>query len=198
MCGSKEYHIVEKGNKRIGFVGLAEKEWVMLMPEKRLSKLYYEDYLECAQRMHKKLKEEEHCDIIIALTHMRTHNDQALVDAFGEFDMVLGGHDHVLHTEYRNNSTYILKSGCEFREFCVVDLTPKGGKSSGISSGTQPFIDSANDELKDLVIPTYREKFSLKVHPVQVTSKWKLDPVMAEHVNECQALMKEKYGMPLF
>ncbi len=33
-------------------------------------------------------------DIVIALTHMRSHNDRKLAASVPEIDLVLGGHDH--------------------------------------------------------------------------------------------------------
>lgn len=35
------------------------------------------------------------CEIIIALTHMRTPNDLELAKNCSKIDLILGGHDHV-------------------------------------------------------------------------------------------------------
>ncbi len=40
------------------------------------------------------LRQEEHCDLVIALTHMRAPNDERLARSVAEIDVVLGGHDH--------------------------------------------------------------------------------------------------------
>jgi len=41
------------------------------------------------------LKDTQGCDIVIALTHMRTPNDIRLAKEVDEIDLILGGHDHV-------------------------------------------------------------------------------------------------------
>ena len=40
-----------------------------------MSKVKYEDFIECSHRLVKILKEEFKCDFIVALTHMRVPND---------------------------------------------------------------------------------------------------------------------------
>jgi len=50
--------------------------------------------METSRRLTKKLKEEEKCDLVIALTHMRTTNDAKLADE-SDVDIILGAHDHV-------------------------------------------------------------------------------------------------------
>ena len=35
------------------------------------------------------------CEIVIALTHMRTPNDIRLAENSPDIDLILGGHDHV-------------------------------------------------------------------------------------------------------
>ena len=79
--------------------------------------------------MATKLRNEEECDVILALTHMRVPNDQLLAKEVPEIDLILGGHDHfwivdgenvVEGKEASGNTCYsggirILKSGCDFR-----------------------------------------------------------------------------------
>lgn len=40
--------------------------------------MIYTDYCEAAKRMSARLREEQACDIVIALTHMRAPNDERL------------------------------------------------------------------------------------------------------------------------
>ena len=44
--------------------------------------------------MAEKLRKEEGCTLIIALTHMRIHNDRIFAEKVPGVDLVLGGHDH--------------------------------------------------------------------------------------------------------
>ena len=41
------------------------------------------------------VEEEEHCDLVIALTHMRLNNDRKVLKNTTTIDLFLGGHDHV-------------------------------------------------------------------------------------------------------
>lgn len=45
--------------------------------------------------MARSLKDTQGCDVVIALTHMRTPNDIRLAEEVDEIDLILGGHDHV-------------------------------------------------------------------------------------------------------
>eukprot|EP00330_Aristerostoma_sp_ATCC50986_P005806 CAMPEP_0114586418 /NCGR_PEP_ID=MMETSP0125-20121206/9652_1 /TAXON_ID=485358 ORGANISM="Aristerostoma sp., Strain ATCC 50986" /NCGR_SAMPLE_ID=MMETSP0125 /ASSEMBLY_ACC=CAM_ASM_000245 /LENGTH=212 /DNA_ID=CAMNT_0001781857 /DNA_START=62 /DNA_END=700 /DNA_ORIENTATION=- len=94
LGGGKAYYTLIKNKIKIGFMGLAEYDWFNLLPLTP-DELVYEDFVECARRMTKFLREEEKCDIVIALTHMRNHNDEKLAQEFEDIDLILGGHDHV-------------------------------------------------------------------------------------------------------
>lgn len=59
---------------------MAEEEWLETVVSTGEYDLEYEDYLICAKRLSHKLKYEEKCDLIIALTHMRVHNDLKLCE----------------------------------------------------------------------------------------------------------------------
>ncbi len=60
-----------------------------------MDELRYEDYVVCANRLSKDLREVYKCDYVIALTHMRVPNDQRLGNEALGVDLILGGHDHV-------------------------------------------------------------------------------------------------------
>jgi len=50
---------------------LAESEWVYEASSLELDEIHYEDFVKCAKRLNKYLRETKNCDIVIALTHMR-------------------------------------------------------------------------------------------------------------------------------
>eukprot|EP01047_Picozoa_sp_COSAG01_P039680 COSAG01_NODE_3293_length_6301_cov_3.437278_4_plen_66_part_00 len=50
-----------------------------------------------------KLRKEEDCDFVVALTHFREPNDERLAVEVLEIDLVLGGHDH--HYSSKKTST---------------------------------------------------------------------------------------------
>ena len=81
----------------IGFIGLAEKEFIDQFPSSFDEELDYIDYVDISKTLIKKLKSEDKCDYIIALTHMRGPNDRKLAREVPEIDLMLGGHDHIYH-----------------------------------------------------------------------------------------------------
>jgi 2',3'-cyclic-nucleotide 2'-phosphodiesterase (5'-nucleotidase family) len=54
----------------------------------------YTDFVEVGRDLALHLRQKEHCDLVIALTHMRAPNDERLARSVAEIDVVLGGHDH--------------------------------------------------------------------------------------------------------
>lgn len=101
---------------------------------------------------------------MIALTHMRTHNDIKLANEIDNIDLILGGHDHVHHLE-QVNGTFIIKSGCDFREFSSITLTP---------------IDPLKEDHQDTEI--YKKEFMFSHEQVIVDSSWEQDQEMKEHI----------------
>uniref|UniRef100_A0A1A9UKX8 5'-Nucleotidase C-terminal domain-containing protein n=1 Tax=Glossina austeni TaxID=7395 RepID=A0A1A9UKX8_GLOAU len=64
----------------------------------------------------------EGCEIIIALTHMRTPNDINLAENCPDIDLILGGHVYEIKEV---NGVKIIKSGTDFRQFSKITLLPK-------------------------------------------------------------------------
>ena len=92
---TKEYFIIEKGGFKIGIIGLAEYSWLTLLNCIDPDDIFYEDFLTCSNRLSTMLREEENCDFIVALTHMRRPNDMIMGHEASGVDLILGGHDHV-------------------------------------------------------------------------------------------------------
>ena len=82
------------GTLRIGFFGLAEKEWLPILSAQVTLELKCADPVATAIEMTRFLREEQACDFIIALTHMRVENDRLLAHKVDGIDLILGGHDH--------------------------------------------------------------------------------------------------------
>ena len=92
----KRTAIVEKAGLKIGFIGIAEREWVSTFKDLEVDVLY-QNYKRTAVEYAKKLREEEGCNYIIALTHMRVRHDEIFAREIPGIDLVLGGHDHEYH-----------------------------------------------------------------------------------------------------
>lgn len=95
LVSTIEYHIIERAGHRVGIIGLAEYGWFGSLNCIDPDDIFYEDFLTCSNRLSSMLREEEGCDIVIALTHMRQPNDERLAKLSTGIDLILGGHDHV-------------------------------------------------------------------------------------------------------
>jgi 5'-nucleotidase len=94
---------VRRKGWRIGLIGLAEYGWMASLNSIDVDEIIFEDFVDCAERLGKMLSKgifdflgnDYRCDVVIALTHMRTPNDVRLAKNAKSVDFILGGHDHV-------------------------------------------------------------------------------------------------------
>ncbi len=117
----KPYAIVRKGGMKIGVIGLLT-DVTRVVQKSIADKMKRFDDIEVANKWADYLKNEEHCDMVIALTHIGFDsvgmNDPVLVAGTRNIDLVVGGHSHTFLTdaEYRNNldgrPVPIVQDGC--------------------------------------------------------------------------------------
>jgi len=130
--------------RKVGLIGLVEKEWLVTLATINPSEVEYEDFVPCARRLAKQLKEHDRAEIVIALTHMRVPNDELLAHEVSEVDIILAGHDH--HYDVKPvgpHGTYVLKSGTDFRDITVLQLefTDEGPKPYQVTETQHVEID---------------------------------------------------------
>lgn len=86
------YRVLETAGLRLGVFGLT----VPIQPIEEGCEgaaITFRDPISAAREVLPRLKQEK-IDIIIALTHLRMDQDQALAQALPEIDFIVGGHDH--------------------------------------------------------------------------------------------------------
>ena len=93
--------------------------------------------------MAEKLKKEEGCKIIIALTHMRVRHDLKFAEEVPGIDFVLAGHDHFYKLQAvgqkikqedqkqaeKEKIVPLVKSGSDFHDFTEINITFEFDKS---------------------------------------------------------------------
>ncbi|XP_014242312.1 uncharacterized protein LOC106662621 isoform X2 [Cimex lectularius] len=146
----KVTHAVDWKSKRIGLIGLVEKEWLETLATINPDEVTYIDFVEAGQKLTSQLKQEG-CDIVIALTHMRMPNDMKLAEKCDEIDLILGGHDHVYSVEIVNNK-YIIKSGTDFDHFSKITLKFESGSHGFDITVDKIKVDEMYDADPDLSI----------------------------------------------
>lgn len=96
---TKDHKIFNKDGIKIGVFGLGV-ELQGLVNQKLYKETKYLDPMEIATDMASKLKNEEKCDLVIALSHMgydyknSTISDVKLAQKTNNIDLIIGGHTH--------------------------------------------------------------------------------------------------------
>jgi len=93
------YKVFEKGGARIGVFGLGI-ELRGLVADKNFGATQYLDPVTVAKAQVQQLRQNEHCDIVICLSHLgykyegEKIDDRKLAAQVGGIDLILGGHTH--------------------------------------------------------------------------------------------------------
>lgn len=121
---TEDVKIDKEGNTmKVGFFGVAEREWLGQFSSMITDKFTYRDYITTARELSAFLRKEQKCDFIIALTHMRVPNDRLLAENVQDVDLCLGGHDHSYIAELCDRTgVVIVKSGTDFEEFSDITV----------------------------------------------------------------------------
>ncbi|MFD2744552.1 bifunctional metallophosphatase/5'-nucleotidase [Sphingobacterium populi] len=107
---TKEYLVLEKSGLRIGIFAVGIKLDGMVDPNNHKGVNYLEP-IPVANRLSKKLRIEEHCDIVICLSHIGYHyqtdqvSDLVMASQTRGIDLIIGGHTHTFldkPTEVKN------------------------------------------------------------------------------------------------
>jgi 5'-nucleotidase len=100
----KPYVIIEKQGKKIGIFGLLTDLHGYIANSQVLENVIYKDPVATAVATAKQLKETEHCDFIICLSHVGYEQTELFQKVFdpdiakmaGDIDLIVGGHTHKL------------------------------------------------------------------------------------------------------
>ncbi|XP_013098224.1 trifunctional nucleotide phosphoesterase protein YfkN isoform X1 [Stomoxys calcitrans] len=150
LGGGKISHYIFHNQISIGLIGLVEKEWLETLPTIDPKEVTYIDYVEAGNKLAAELRNEG-CELIIALTHMRTPNDINLAQHCSGIDLILGGHDHVYEIK-EVNGIKIIKSGTDFRQFSKITIQKERDENGKIKIDIEAIDVTAkyaeNEELK--------------------------------------------------
>lgn len=97
----KPYTVIERDGVKIGVFGISPKLQGLVQADK-CEGLVYKDPIAVAQEMTDLLRNKEHCDVVICLSHLGILSgadvagdyDNALVAKTRGIDLILGGHTH--------------------------------------------------------------------------------------------------------
>ncbi|XP_049291508.1 snake venom 5'-nucleotidase isoform X3 [Anopheles funestus] len=158
LGGGKITHIMNHNELKVGLIGLVEKEWLDTLPTIDPNEVTYIDFIKAGNQLANELHNQG-CDVIIALTHMRTPNDIELAKHGGHIDLVLGGHDHVY--EILNiGETYVIKSGTDFRQFSKIGINPERNQNGKITINVEKVDVNSSKYSEDTTLRDELKKYS--------------------------------------
>lgn len=197
LVNTKEIEVVEKFGLRFGFMGLAEIGWITTLNCIDLDEVVYEDFVSCANRLAIELREVYKCDYVIALTHMRTPNDQRLCEEANGIDLVLGGHDHVFHIQHFPKCLFI-KSGTDFQNLSEIIVKKASPEEVGSIKVEQTLV--RHEEVITGQEYIYPLGTNLKVTVIKhdITRDTVPDPKIQKVVNDYDHKLQEKMKKTLF
>lgn len=94
----KPYVIIKQEGLKIGVIGVGAPLEGLVQTEK-CEDVIYEDPIEVANKLAAQLKEQEHCNVVICLSHLGIKHDEFFIKNTSNIDVVLGGHSHTFMDE---------------------------------------------------------------------------------------------------
>lgn len=127
LAGCEEAMVLTIQGFRVGLIGLIQESWLHTTVAIDREVVDYADFVSVGRHYATKLKLEEKCDIVVALTHMDETNDQRLAKECPEIDLILGGHDHAYLTgTLEPHGIQYAKSGHDFKTLSTVVIAAQG------------------------------------------------------------------------
>ncbi|MCG8582248.1 MAG: bifunctional metallophosphatase/5'-nucleotidase [Bacteroidales bacterium] len=126
----KAYHTVSKGDLKICFLGLVETygkdDLIPSTHPNKVKGISFNNHSDIVGK-YAQLKEEEECDLLIALTHIGLNSDRELAKQHVFFDMIIGGHSHSKANELVNG-TPVFQAGSYLNQLGKISITVKDNK----------------------------------------------------------------------
>jgi 5'-nucleotidase len=158
-----EFDFYKIGNLKIGIFAIMDHNWISASTIVA-SEYIYEDFLVKGRELSRLLKSFG-CDYVIALTHMSTESDEALLaDDTNNIDLILGGHDHMYIVKRLKNKV-LIKSGSNFDFFTKIDIkifskkvTPNLTKVLSLMSPSEGQMTIPGQDFTYLMLPENRDE----------------------------------------
>ena len=132
---------------RVGVVGVIDDKFYTSTPKENVEGLQFTEEAAKTTEIAKKLKNEEKCDIVIAITHQ--HDCKGFVNNISDVDAVLAGHEHKLISEVyfdrENNPVPLFEAACYFTDIGVLSLTYDKEEKT-LRQADEEFLESADIE----------------------------------------------------
>jgi 2',3'-cyclic-nucleotide 2'-phosphodiesterase (5'-nucleotidase family) len=135
----RPYITTEVDGTRVGVVGLTVPMITKTMWSRHLADLIFENPHETAARLAVELRPK--VDLLILLSHLGVKEDRRLAET-GDYDLILGGHSHVLtETPERVGTTWLCHTGSHAR-FVGIWNAVRGANGWTATGGLKPLRET--------------------------------------------------------
>ncbi|WP_100064911.1 bifunctional metallophosphatase/5'-nucleotidase [Miniphocaeibacter massiliensis] len=187
--GVKEYKVFNKKGYKIGIFGLMGYESISNSP---MAGVNFEDPIDSAKRIVKKLKEKEKVDLIICLSHSGTWDDKSksedelMAKEVKDIDLIISGHTHTtLNKPIIIGKTIIASSGSYSENLGIIELKNDSTKWNVENYSIYPLTNNVDEEVlkpkinyfKEKVQKEYLDNFNLKFNQILANSKYNFTPI---------------------
>jgi len=196
--GRDEYLILERGDLKIGVIGLTIESLPLRVKSENVKDLTIVPYKEAVEFLLTKVDAES--DLVVLLTHNGFAADSLLATELDDrVDLIIGGHSHIAIPEpMRVNGIYILSSGSHLQNLGVADMEVENDRIVSFDNRLIPltaapidyyselgdFLNRSVGELERSLAQTAgRLPFAFEVDKFKVTqgSQWIADALLAEY-----------------
>lgn len=131
---------------RVGVFGVIDEDFYTSTSAKNVENVRFENSAETATAVANFLRDDENCDIILALTH-NASPEKFIAETSG-IDAVIAGHQHILIDKYCTDSdgksVKLVEANCFFKNVGVLTLTYSNEK--GVTDAVEKTYSSADTQ----------------------------------------------------
>lgn len=188
--------ILERFGLKIGVFGLMTDGFLKVVGKEKVAGIEVTPSIDAAREAVAELRPK--CDLVIALTHCGSGEDQRLVKAVQGIDVVLGGHDHRPVEPHVVEGTILAEGALKAMRLGQIDLTLKDKKIVGHEGRllTLPFA-APEGELKTVMDDVY-EACGKQLEEVlaKLATEWKRSSHAESNIGDffCDALIAKTGG----
>lgn len=163
---------------RVGVFGVIDEDFYTSTSAKNVENVRFENSAETATAYANFLRDDENCDIILALTH--NANPEKFIAETSGIDAVIAGHQHILIDKYCTDSdgksVKLVEANCFFKNVGVLTLTYSNEK--GVTDAVEKTYSFADtQEMSD-------EKIASDISAIEKREQSVLSEVIGESSRE--------------
>ncbi len=159
----KPYTIIHKGGLKIGILGITDDDSASMTLSGNTKGIQFKNDIVTAGKIVKQLKNEEKCDLVIALSHLHSKN-AAMLEKVNGIDLCIGGGDGITGRPQPINHSMLINPGNASEVLNQINLNLYKGKLCGINYNEIIITDSyREDTVVNDIISEYQKKADLNM-----------------------------------